>query len=232
MLEVLKDFQTLATGCLAIVAASIGFAGVWYAQRKTLENAERERRHREQMEKRRREEELGIRREAIISALSGELAVLNQRVGTGTQLMNIQRAIWEGFAKSYGDGPVDMGEKSLVRPTFDAPVFDEHVEQIGILPPALAYSVVKCYANLKGLGSTVQLDHKYPAMLAAFYKFYVAVLEGVSTEIHDTVLRLHAVRLGHPDPGIGKGEEFWKDRGDPEQFREDVSTAPSPQPAS
>jgi hypothetical protein len=214
MYKILEDFQVLATGFLAIVAASIGFAGVRYAQRKTLENAEQERRHREDMARNERNESDKHLLLATISALSGELMVMHERVGK-------MRAAASYVKKQHQESGLDRatipGDRILF--PLHTPIFDTHLEKIGVLPASLSFSVARAYSLIKTFSTVPQYREELPtSALISAYSISIKILEETGDAILDTVMRLHAVRQGHPDPGIGKGEEFWKDRGDPERF--------------
>jgi hypothetical protein len=231
MYEVLKDFQVLIASILALGAAGIGFTGVWYTQKKTLENAERERKHREAME------HSGVQRgarhtiETVASGLSGELSSLYGSISNTVGNLRVITAMYKGIADEGSVAKLEIESKIALG--FDTPVFDAYVDKLGALPPSLVYSTVEIYLALKLIDRNPFVFPKpaYVKAISLGYQTLAKTLEHLSPRIQDTIMRLHAVRLGHPDPGIGKGEEFWKARGAPEQFGEDVSTAPSPQPA-
>jgi hypothetical protein len=219
-LDALKEFQFLATGLFAVLAAAIGFAGVWYAQNRIAriaheerdhreKVAREEREHREAMARRQMEEEKTDRRTSFIHAISGELSALFPMVNNAHQTTATFAFLYEQLGKGI--------EKEMVQPSmpfykFNTSVYDRHVDEIGLLPPTLTHSLVSVYTRM---GVTVQAVQPLPEMpklaigaASILARATTDAYAKLSQDIHDVVMRLHAVRLGYGDPGPGKGVEF------------------------
>jgi hypothetical protein len=94
---------------------------------------------------------------------------------------------------------------------FNTPLCDSHIADVGLLPPSLAYSLVSVYSRLKTSFVPQPTPETPKIPLAAVCVMVRGLSEAYLTlrnDIHDTVMRLHAVRLGHIDPGPGQGGEF------------------------
>jgi hypothetical protein len=209
MRAILIDFQLLISSAIAIVAAIIGLGGVVYSERQSWRNSERERKHREEMQKELHEQERRRTLDALLSALSGELAVMHERIHKFKNALSSHKSMFENASKYSNSELYDMPWR--IMPKFSTPIFDAHVQSIGFLPPTLSHSVAGIYATLKYLGTTSERNQQYEANLVrATYDILEKLLSDLTRDLHDVVLRLHAVRLGQEDPGVGAGAEWSK----------------------
>jgi hypothetical protein len=222
-LDTLQKFQPLATGIFAVIAAAIGFAGVWYSQNRIARNAREdrdhrekiareEREHRETMAKRGLEEEIENRRTIFIHAISGELTALHQMIGVMHQFSLLALKAYEGFAETLGNELKVQPKLPFYK--FASPVYDHHIADVGLLPASLTYSVVSAYTRLKTAANFDQYTSEIPNLalshMSSLARGMTDAYLQLAKDIHDVVMRLHAVRLGYNDPGPGKGEEFGK----------------------
>jgi hypothetical protein len=209
MRAILLDFQVLISSVIAIVAAIIGLCGVVYSQRQNWRNSERERTHREEMERFRREQDRHRIADSLLSALSGELGVMHERVDRFRNALSFHKVMFEKASK-YNES-VSYEMPWTIIPKFSTPIFDAHVQDIGVLPPSLSYSVARVYATLKSLGTAPERNQQYDAKLVrATHDILGKMFSDLTEDLHDVVLRLHAVRLGQEDPGVGAGSEWSK----------------------
>jgi len=208
MVGILKDFQPLVASFFAVIAALIGFGGVIYAHRQMWRNSEIERTHRQQMRDADAEAEEQRTLASLTSALSAELSAMWNQLNGIRPLVDAQRVVYEEMSKQGVDRAPYPGK---MVPEFQTPIFDAHVAKIGILPASLSFSVAKVYSSLKSIGGRrAELGEQDIRLAATLLKAMSLSLDVLANDIHDTVMRLHAVRMGHSDPGIGSGDQFYK----------------------
>jgi hypothetical protein len=140
-LEFVERYQGLIGAMVTLVAAFLGFGGVIYSQRKLMALAEMQR--------------LQQRRDELISFLNavlGELSSLQGAIDSALNVLNAQIALAEELSRSAA------GRKTQPRIAFRfaTPVFDSHVDRIGLLSPGLSFKVSSVYGQFKGFNTQAQ----------------------------------------------------------------------------
>jgi hypothetical protein len=203
----IQQFQILITGAFAVVAALVGFGGVWYAQFRIAKSAQEEREHRERVSAQERARTVSDRRITLIHALTGELSSLYEQSNRMQDWFRIQHIIYDAMAKDLGEDH-EHELHMLTNVSFETIIFDTFVCDIGLLPPSITASIAKIYGQFRAYKP---IEYGKPVSLELLAKMYEAIQKSftdLSGSTHDLIMRLHAIRLGHDDPGEGKGSEF------------------------
>ncbi|MFN4142421.1 hypothetical protein [Aestuariivirga sp.] len=140
-LEFVERYQGLIGAIMTLVAAFLGFGGVIYSQRKLMAMAEMQR-----LQQKR--DELT----SFLNAVLGELSSLQGAIESALNVLSAQIAIAEELS---GSG---AGRKTQPRIAFRfaTPVFDSHVDRIGLLSPDLSFKMSSVYGQFKGFNTQVQ----------------------------------------------------------------------------
>lgn len=139
--EIVERYQGLIGAIVTLVAAFLGFGGVIYSQRKLMAMSEMQR-----LQQKR--DELT----SFLNAVLGELSSLQGAIESALNVLSAQIAIAEELSK------MGAGQKTQPRIAFRfaTPVFDSHVDRIGLLSPDLSFKVSSVYGQLKGFSTQVQ----------------------------------------------------------------------------
>ena len=161
-MELFKDYQPLIGAIVALLAATIGFSGVIYSQRRIAKVAEDGRAHQEKMAREQCERQRRAERESFLNAILGELSALQLSINNSIKILLAQISIAEELAR------MTNGKKTQPRVIFRfaTPVFDSHVARIGLLSPELSFKVSNLYGQFKSFSTQAmdQVPEMEPAM--------------------------------------------------------------------
>ena len=151
-MEFIKQYQTLVSASVALLASLIAFVGVIYSQNRVAKIAELGRAHQEKMSKEQGERSKNSERNSFQNAILGELAALQTAIAGAMRILAAQISIAEEMAKQ------NIGKRTQPRISFRfaTPVFDSHVARIGILTPELSFKVSNLYGQIKALATNAQ----------------------------------------------------------------------------
>jgi hypothetical protein len=151
-MEFIKQYQTLVSASVALLASLIAFIGVIYSQYRVARIAEIGRAHQEKMAKEQGERSKNSERNSFQNAVLGELSALQTAIANAMRILVAQISIAEEMAKQ------NLGKRTQPRISFRfvTPVFDSHVARIGILTPELSFKVTNLYGQIKALATNAQ----------------------------------------------------------------------------
>lgn len=146
------DLQSLLSSLVAITAALIGFWGVIYSQRKLALMAHEERVHNDKVLKDSLDAERKRQHTSFVNALLGELSALDESISNSIKLLQAQIDLYSSLAS--------QNDPRKIRPRiifyFATPVFDSHVQHIGILSPENSFSLSSIFGRIKSYSTQSQ----------------------------------------------------------------------------
>ncbi|MFN4142440.1 hypothetical protein [Aestuariivirga sp.] len=137
---------------MTVVAAFIGFWGVIYSQRKLMKMAEDERVHQERLVKDQIADDRRREFLSFINAILGELSALKVAIESSGKVLQAQIAVAEELTRNAS------GRRTQPRVVFKfaTPVFDSHVDRIGLLSPTCHSGSLICTAIFSHLAHNLR----------------------------------------------------------------------------
>ncbi|WP_435655038.1 hypothetical protein [Brucella pituitosa] len=194
--------QSIAT----VLSAMIGFGGVILTTRSGFKNliasqeaqAKRERDDRDHKTKLQQEskiEALKHDKAVLVASLQAELSMLLDQVHGQRNIIFTQTAMM----RTAKDSPYLRDQESeIILPIYKTPIYDAHIDKLGLLGFSLASDVIKVYSGTKMTSNNTKFKPEQQLVLyEAFNSFY----GNWSGEIVHVVTRLNSA-LGYcDDPG-------------------------------
>jgi hypothetical protein len=201
----LKIDQGVATLCGATIGIIVvgwqtnkGFKNLIRSQESQAAHERDARVHQANLDQEAKDKEEAREKRALTSALWAEVYSLHDQAHNAwinAQMMNIMYK-----------GMIESGQRSTAKtfafPTFEAPIYREHVSRLGLLGASLAADVVLVLSMATGKQATATLDSVIPhELLATLYEGHADKMKGWREDLYHVAARLSASTNNTADPG-------------------------------
>ncbi len=180
-------------------ATGIGFRNLIASQEAQSRRDRESREHQAILDRRKKAEDLTDERQALASALSGELTAAYNQMKNSIPILELQISVFNQFGeRNFPDSPLNIAK---FLPNLPKYIFQANIQKLGILGPSTLSDVVDIYQLLvwdRDIPPATSLDY---AQIAKILEGYVKIMRDWQRDAHHVQLRLLSIFGTVADPG-------------------------------